>query len=71
MAKVLCVLYDDPVGGYPRPYARDDIPKVERYPDGRTVPTPNAWETAHARVRCMQRGSGTPNFSFKGKREMW
>jgi formate dehydrogenase len=40
MAKVLCVLYDDPVGGYPRSYARDDIPKVERYPDGQTVPTP-------------------------------
>ena len=26
MAKVLCVLYDDPVTGYPRAYARDGIP---------------------------------------------
>jgi hypothetical protein len=26
MAKVLCVLYDDPVGGYPRTYDRDEIP---------------------------------------------
>ena len=34
MAKVLCVLYDDPVDGYPAKYARDDIPKIERYPDG-------------------------------------
>src|SRR5438552_328116 len=40
MAKVLCVLYDDPVGGYPKSYARDDIPKLERYPDGQTLPTP-------------------------------
>jgi formate dehydrogenase len=42
MAKVLCVLYDDPVDGYPTSYARDDIPKLERYPDGQTLPTPRA-----------------------------
>jgi formate dehydrogenase len=41
MAKVLCVLYDDPVDGYPAKYARDDIPKIERYPDGMTTPTPS------------------------------
>lgn len=40
MAKVLCVLYDDPVGGYPTSYARDEIPKIERYPGGQTVPNP-------------------------------
>ena len=40
MAKVLCVLYDDPVGGYPTSYARLDIPKIERYPGGQTVPSP-------------------------------
>src|SRR6478672_12173272 len=40
MAKVLCVLYDDPVGGYPTDYARASIPKIERYPDGQTTPTP-------------------------------
>ena len=40
MAKVICVLYDDPVEGYPKSYARDDIPKLERYPDGQTLPTP-------------------------------
>ena len=34
MAKVICVLYDDPIDGYPKSYARDDIPKIERYPDG-------------------------------------
>jgi formate dehydrogenase len=40
MAKVVCVLYDDPVTGYPKTYARDDIPKIEGYPGGETAPTP-------------------------------
>src|ERR1700735_4852188 len=40
MAKILCVLYDDPVGGYPTSYARADIPTISRYPDGQTTPTP-------------------------------
>ena len=42
MAKVVCVLYDDPVDGYPPRYARDDIPQIERYPDGQSAPTPQA-----------------------------
>lgn len=40
MAKILCVLYDDPVNGYPTSYARDDLPKIDHYPDGQTVPNP-------------------------------
>src|SRR5713101_475205 len=42
MAKVLCVLYDDPVDGYPPKYARDEIPRIERYFDGSSTPTPEA-----------------------------
>jgi len=42
MAKVLCVLYDDPVGGFPKFYARDDIPTLDGYPSGQTLPTPSA-----------------------------
>jgi formate dehydrogenase len=42
MAKVLAVLYPDPVDGYPKTYARDDIPKITKYPDGQTAPTPSA-----------------------------
>jgi formate dehydrogenase len=41
MAKVLCVLYDDPIDGYPPRYARDGVPKIERYFDGQSAPTPN------------------------------
>ena len=40
MAKVLCVLYDDPINGYPLSYARDDIPTLQCYPDGQRLPTP-------------------------------
>ncbi|MFF1695826.1 NAD-dependent formate dehydrogenase [Streptomyces sp. NPDC058257] len=40
MAKVLCVLYDDPATGYPTDYARDDLPRIESYPDGQSAPTP-------------------------------
>jgi formate dehydrogenase len=40
--KILSVLYDDPVDGYPTSYPRDDLPKIERYPDGQTLPTPKA-----------------------------
>src|SRR3989449_9189010 len=39
VAKVLCVLYEDPVDGYPGSYARDAIPRIERYYDGQTTPT--------------------------------
>ncbi|NUT01004.1 MAG: NAD-dependent formate dehydrogenase [Sphingomonas sp.] len=42
MAKILCVLYDDPADGYPTSYPRDELPKIERYPDGQSLPTPSA-----------------------------
>src|SRR6202051_1955128 len=42
MAKVLCVLYDDPVDGMPKKYARDDIPAISKYHDGQSAPTPKA-----------------------------
>merc|ERR1719265_2254507 len=45
--KVVCVLYDDPKGGYPTSYPRDSqpLPKLTHYPDqfgkpGQTVPSP-------------------------------
>jgi formate dehydrogenase len=40
MASVLCVLYDDPVDGYPPTYPRDGIPEIRQYPDGESTPTP-------------------------------
>ncbi|HEY4451576.1 MAG TPA: NAD-dependent formate dehydrogenase [Solirubrobacteraceae bacterium] len=42
MAKVLCVLYDDPADGYPPTYARESIPVIDGYHDGQSAPTPAA-----------------------------
>ena len=42
MAKILCVLYADPIDGYPKSYAREALPKLEQYPDGQRLPTPKA-----------------------------
>ena len=38
--KILCVLYDDPKNGMPKSYALDKLPKIEKYPDGMTLPSP-------------------------------
>ena len=42
LANIVCVLHEDPVTGYPRTYARDDISVIERYPGGQTTPTPKS-----------------------------
>lgn len=31
MTKILCVLYDDPINGYPTSYTRDDLPTIEHF----------------------------------------
>ena len=38
--KVLCILYDDPKSGMPKSYPLSDLPKLEKYPDGMTLPSP-------------------------------
>ena len=38
--KILCILYDDPKGGMPSSYPVSALPKIEKYPDGQTLPTP-------------------------------
>jgi len=40
--KILCILYDDPKGGMPTSYPVEQLPKIEKYPDGQTLPTPKA-----------------------------
>ena len=42
MAKVLCVLYDDPIEGHPTSYPRKDIPTIAAYPGGQSAPSPSA-----------------------------
>ena len=38
--KVLCILYDDPKGGMPKSYPLSELPKIDKYPDGMTLPSP-------------------------------
>ncbi|WP_330461058.1 NAD-dependent formate dehydrogenase [Streptomyces sp. NBC_00820] len=42
MAKIVCVLYPDPITGFPPKYARESLPKIEGYPGGQTLPSPKA-----------------------------
>jgi formate dehydrogenase len=63
MAKVVCVLYDDPVDGYPPRYARNSIPVIERYPGGQTVPSPEAIDfTPGELLGSVSGGLGLRNF---------
>ena len=38
--KVLCILYDDPKEGMPKNYPLKNLPKLDKYPDGMTMPSP-------------------------------
>lgn len=42
MAKILCVLYEDPINGYPQSYPRSELPTLKNYPDGQSLPSPDA-----------------------------
>jgi formate dehydrogenase len=58
-AKILCTLYPDPVTKYPPKYARDSVPKIERYPDGQTTPTPKALDFKPGELLgCVSGGLG-------------
>ena len=63
MAKILCVLYDDPIGGYPPQYARDDVPKIESYHGGQTAPSPKAIDfTPGELLGCVSGALGLRSF---------
>ena len=71
MAKVLCVLYDDPVDGYPPAYARDGIPEIEGYPDGQTAPTPRGIDfTPGDLLGCVSGELGLRKFLEEGGHEL-
>jgi len=63
MAKVVCVLYDDPIDGMPRSYPLDSLPKIDRYPDGSTLPTPKAIDFAPGELLgCVSGELGLRNY---------
>jgi len=63
MAKILCVLYGDPVTGYPPSYPRDEIPTLPHYPDGQTLPTPKSIDFKPGELLgCVSGGLGLRKF---------
>ena len=65
MATVLCVLYPDPVDGYPPRYVRDAIPVITHYADGQTAPTPAGPPGFHpggSSARCPARSACAPTW---------
>ena len=61
--KVLCVLYDDPVQGFPPDYARDSIPTLSQYPDGQSMPSPTAIDFKPGQLLgSVSGGLGLENF---------
>jgi formate dehydrogenase len=71
MAKVVCVLYDDPVDGFPPRYAREEIPHIERYPDGQSTPTPKAIDfTPGELLGSVSGGLGLRRFLQEGGHEL-
>ena len=67
MAKIVCVLYDDPVDGHPRSYPRDGLPELEGYPGGQTLPTPQAIDfTPGELLGSVSGGLGLRSFLERG-----
>ncbi|MET8767334.1 NAD-dependent formate dehydrogenase [Streptomyces sp. NPDC004658] len=61
--KVLCVLYPDPLTGYPPEYVRDALPRLTAYPDGMSLPTPSAVDfTPGELLGCVSGGLGLRSF---------
>jgi formate dehydrogenase len=61
--KIVIVLYEDPIDGYPKAYARDSIPKLDHYPDGQTLPTPQHIDFNPGQLLgCISGGLGLRKF---------
>src|SRR5277367_5354402 len=71
MAKVLLVLYPDPVTGYPPVYARDSIPVIHGYPGGQTLPTPSKIDfTPGELLGCVSGALGLRKFLEEGHHQL-
>lgn len=71
MAKVLLVLYPDPVSGYPPAYARDKIPALDGYPGGQTLPSPSSIDfTPGELIGCVSGALGLRRFLEDGGHQL-
>jgi formate dehydrogenase len=71
MAKVLLVLYPDPVSGYPPVYARDSVPLIQSYPGGQSLPSPSATDfTPGELLGCVSGALGLRTFLEDGGHQL-
>ncbi|HZE15574.1 MAG TPA: NAD-dependent formate dehydrogenase, partial [Mycobacterium sp.] len=71
MAKVLLVLYPDPVSGYPPVYARDSVPVVQGYPGGQGLPSPSRIDFSPGElVGCVSGALGLHKFLECGNHQL-
>ncbi|MGH3542223.1 MAG: NAD-dependent formate dehydrogenase [Mycobacterium sp.] len=71
MAKVVLVLYPDPVSGYPPVYARDSIPVLHGYPGGQTLPSPSSVDfTPGELLGCVSGALGLRKFLEDGGHQL-
>jgi formate dehydrogenase len=71
MAKVLLVLYPDPVSGYPPAYARDTVPAVRGYPGGQSLPSPSGIDfTPGELLGCVSGALGLRTFLKGGGHQL-
>jgi formate dehydrogenase len=71
MAKVVLVLYPDPVSGYPPQYARDATPVLHGYPGGQTLPSPSSIDfTPGELLGCVSGELGLRKFLEDGGHQL-
>lgn len=71
MAKVLLVLYPDPVAGYPPAYVRDGVPALTHYPDGQPLPSPSTVDfTPGELLGCVSGELGLRRFLEDGGHQL-
>ena len=69
--KILCVLYDDPKNGMPKSYALDKLPKIDKYPDGMTLPSPQGRDFNEGELLgCVSGELGLRKFLEKNGHEL-
>ncbi len=69
--KILCVLYDDPKNGMPKAYPLSDLPKLEKYPDGMSLPTPKGRDfTPGQLLGCVSGELGLRKFLESNNHEL-
>ena len=61
--RIVCVLYDDPVDGYPPKYAHNGIPTLTAYPDRQSIPSPSGIDFSPGHLLgCVSGELGLRNF---------